>query len=261
VGYTTKFNGSFKLDKPLTADQIAYLNRFSETRRMKRDTKIAETLSDGIRKAVRLPIGKEAGFFVGGAGFCGQERDNSILEYNDPPEGQPGLWCQWVTNTNANDVTLGWRPDSIAEEGREIGWNGGEKFYNYVEWLVYIIENFLKPWGYILNGEVEWQGEERSDIGLLVVRNNVVSTRLGEVVYVTPVLAPTVSQSVKIAKRQKAKIQELLNPKAAKKAPAKKVPAKKKALKKATKVKKASTKRGARPSGNARIVAMKAKKR
>ena len=46
-----------------------------------------------------------------------------------------------------------------------------------------LIEKFLKPWGYTLNGQVEWSGEESGDLGLLVVKDNVVSTRIGKVTY------------------------------------------------------------------------------
>ena len=51
-------------------------------------------------------------------------------------------------------------------------WDGGEKFYNYVEWLEYLIKNFFEPWGYSLNGSVNWQGEEDEDNGTIVVKHN-----------------------------------------------------------------------------------------
>jgi hypothetical protein len=37
MGYTTDFSGEFKLDKPLTDEQAIYVNKFADTRRMKRD--------------------------------------------------------------------------------------------------------------------------------------------------------------------------------------------------------------------------------
>ena len=146
---------------------------------MKRNAKIADTLPDSVRIAAGLPIGLEGAYFVGGSGFCGQDRDASILEYNDPPAGQPGLWCQWVPNQKDKET---W---TRSEDGTEIGWNGAEKFYCYIEWLQYIIDHFLKPWGYVLNGEVEWQGERRDDTGLIVVNDNVVTKKVGRAVYKT----------------------------------------------------------------------------
>jgi hypothetical protein len=55
-----------------------------------------------------------------------------------------------------------------------IEWDTGEKFYSYIEWLEYIIYNFLAPKGYVLNGSVEWYGEDRADVGTIVVKSNIV---------------------------------------------------------------------------------------
>ena len=159
MGYTTEFQGTFSLNKALTEDQVTYLTKFSETRRMKRNAKFAATLPDPFRNAVGLPIGNEAEYFVGGVGDFGQDDDLSVIDHNDPPKNQPGLWCQWVPSA----------------DGEGIEWNGGEKFYYYVEWLNYIIKNFLIPWGLVLNGTVKWRGEDFDDAGKIIVKDNVVS--------------------------------------------------------------------------------------
>ena len=70
-----------------------------------------------------------------------------------------GYWCDWAPT----------------EDGRAIAHNGGEKFYNYVGWLELLLEKFLIPWGYKLNGKVVWQGEDMEDRGKIVVVDNVVS--------------------------------------------------------------------------------------
>lgn len=64
-----------------------------------------------------------------------------------------------------------WNP---TPNGTSIRWSGNGKFYNYVEWLEHIVEEFLKPWGYVLNGRMNWAGEEIFDIGMILVKNNVV---------------------------------------------------------------------------------------
>ncbi len=158
MGYSTDFSGQFDLDHPLCEGTCNYLRKFAETRRMKRNAAEAAKLADPAREAVGLPIGKDGEYFVGSEGFMGQDQDSSIVEYNYPPSTQPGLWCQWVPN----------------EDGTAIEWDGGEKFYEYVEWLEYIISNFLDPWGYKLNGQVEWQGEDMGDRGVIRVKDNVV---------------------------------------------------------------------------------------
>lgn len=71
----------------------------------------------------------------------------------------------------------------IGGGGGTVEWDGGEKFYDYVDWLWYIIEHFLKPWGYTVNGEVRWCGEDDEDRGTIVVVDNEVSTRLAQIIW------------------------------------------------------------------------------
>jgi len=70
--------------------------------------------------------------------------------------GWPAIWCQWVPT----------------EDGKGIVWDGGEKFYNYVEWIKYLIADVLAPKGYVLNGDVDWRGEEWEDIGTISIKDN-----------------------------------------------------------------------------------------
>lgn len=154
MGYTTDFDGSFDCTPALNESQIAYLKKFAETRRMKRDSNIAATLPDPLREAVGLPIGEEGEFFVGCRGSYGQGGDDSVLNNNSPANTQPGLWCQWVPS----------------DDGSQIEWDGGEKFYNYIEWIKYINEKFLKPWEIVLNGTVSWSGEDSGDVGVIVAK-------------------------------------------------------------------------------------------
>lgn len=156
MGYTTDFTGSFELDRSLAPEHGAYLKRFATTRRMMRDASKTTQRSDPGREAAGLPVGPQGAYFVGAGGGYGQEHSEDVLDYNSPPDGQPGLWCQWVPT----------------DEGTAIVWDGNEKFYYYVEWLEYLIEHFLGPWGYKLNGQVTWRGEDFDDSGVLYVRDN-----------------------------------------------------------------------------------------
>jgi hypothetical protein len=158
VGYTTSFHGHFSLDKPLAAEHKVYLEAFSDTRRMKRNSAKTEKMKDKRRKDAALPIGIDGGFYVGDQEDFGQSKTSDVLDYNSPPAGQPGLWCQWVPT----------------EDGMGMEWNQSEKFYHYTEWLTYLIDNFLKPWGYVVNGNVSWTGEDSDDLGRIWVKNNVV---------------------------------------------------------------------------------------
>ena len=167
MGYTTSFNGKFSVSPPLKTEQAAYIDKFSMTRRVKRDSAIAGRKPDPIREAAGLPVGRCGAYFVGAAGFMGQDSDNSVIDSNSPPEKQPSLWCQWVT----------------ADNGSAVEWDGGEKFYGYVEWIQYLIQHFFAPWGSVLNGEVQWRGEDRADRGKIIITNNVVATKHGTIVY------------------------------------------------------------------------------
>jgi hypothetical protein len=164
MGYTTTFNGRFTLDKPLAAGHAEYLKRFAETRRMKRADYDASKMPDPARELVGLPLGgPDAPYFTGGIGDFGQGHDKSVRGHgNRPPEGQPGLWCQWVPT----------------EDYAGIEWDGGEKFYHYVEWLQYLMDHFLSPWGYSLSGEVSYQGESSDDCGVIRVVGGKATTAL-----------------------------------------------------------------------------------
>jgi hypothetical protein len=174
MGYSTEFDGTFLLDMTLRDEQRDYLLQFSETRRMKRDVAVLEgkkeraeskypatiqkvdNFNDPIREAVNLPLGIDGAYFVGGRGNVGEIHDQSIIDFSCPPEDQPSLWCGWTPTKDAKGIE----------------WNGVEKFLHYIEWLEYIIEHFLKPWGYVLNGEVDWQGDDSEDLGTIVVVDN-----------------------------------------------------------------------------------------
>lgn len=73
---------------------------------------------------------------------------------------------------NAPDSYLQWVP---TEDGKHLEWDGGEKFYDYTQWLTWLIDDKLKPWGYTVSGSVKWAGEEADDRGILSVVNNVVT--------------------------------------------------------------------------------------
>ena len=162
MGHTTEFEGKFAITPALKPEHADYLRAFNDTRRMKRDA--SKLVHDPVAEAAGLRFGDEGAYFVGGEGLNGQERGESVLEYNEPPAGQPGLWCQWV-------------PD---ESGEHLEWDGGEKFYDYAEWLRYLITHFLSPWGYSLSGSVIWRGEEMRDIGTIRVKSNEVEVVKGK---------------------------------------------------------------------------------
>jgi hypothetical protein len=182
MGYTTDFSGSLSLSRPTTEVEKNYLDKFSDTRRMKRDVEKLHEMFKGehgnpFAKTREEIYGVDGEYFVGGLGSMGQTNDASVINQNfppgqtnwvyDDPNGQPGLWCQWV----------------LTDDGTELQWDGGEKFYNYTEWLKYLINHFFEKWGIKLNGVIEWVGEDSSDRGIIVVKNNKVKVYEAQITY------------------------------------------------------------------------------
>jgi hypothetical protein len=126
---------------------------------MARDIDYTILADDPLRVAAGLPFGLQGGYFVNGRGFLGQESDPSILNDNQPPAGQPDVWCHW-------------EPD---EDGTAILCEQQCTFYQFIPWLAYLITHFLQPWGYVLNGSVAWQGEDPEDAGIVAVETNIVT--------------------------------------------------------------------------------------
>lgn len=86
MGYTTYFNGEMEITPELDPDQVAYLQAFNRSRRMKRDAAKAELLPDPLRLAVGLPIGLFGSYYVGSHDVDhGQIADTSIINYNLAP--------------------------------------------------------------------------------------------------------------------------------------------------------------------------------
>lgn len=61
----------------------------------------------------------------------GPDADGSpdVVDANQPPPDQPSLWCHWEPS----------------EDGREIVWNGAEKFAAAEKWMAYLSRVFLSP--------------------------------------------------------------------------------------------------------------------
>lgn len=157
MGYSTDFTGKFNFTKPVGEDLKNYINNFSNSRRMKRDVeKIKEIYPNWRDFSFNGKLGIDGEYFANPGDDFGQDPDKSIIEFNTPAKTQPGLWCQWI----------------ITDDGASLEWDGGEKFYNYIEWLEYLIENFFKPTGNILNGRVSWQGEDEDDNGVITITDN-----------------------------------------------------------------------------------------
>jgi len=146
MGYTTEFRGTLVLNKQLTEEDSKFLKDLNATRRMKRNLK---------------GFGIDGEFFIGNLNDHGQVETLDIVDYNSPPSTQPGLWCHWIPT----------------DDDRGLEFDGGEKAYAMEDWVVYLINRYLEPRGYVVTGMVEAQGEESGDIWAIKVDNNIVYTQ------------------------------------------------------------------------------------
>lgn len=148
MGYSTDFEGHIDIEPPLSTEEMTFLEKFAESRRMKRE---------------------QGPYFVEGSednwNYPGVNMDAG--DHNHPPDGQPGLWCHWVPGNG----------------GRMLEWDEGEKTYDFAEWLKYLIEHFIGsnpkaksqlPFlqNHVLNGEIKAEGEDGDDRWDLIVRDN-----------------------------------------------------------------------------------------
>lgn len=168
MGYQTVFFGAVNIEPALNDNEVEYLEAFSQSRRMHR---------------TKGPL------YVGGTGILSQGfNDGDILDHNHPDPDQPGLWCQWVP----------------ANDGQDLEWDGGEKFYNSAEWMKYLVENLLAPsareyvdahlaedprlkdftCNHVVDGEIRAEGEDSEDRWYLVVEDNVVKVANAVISYV-----------------------------------------------------------------------------
>jgi hypothetical protein len=190
MGYTTDFDGHFELSRQLTETERDYIQKFNDTRHMRRDVEKLHEVYNGkygnpFAKTREEVYGREGEYFIGA-----DTQDGTVLDINDSPgtpakmdnwvaywqlrqdriktgEAMPGLWCQWTVDIN----------------GTRLEWDGGEKFYNYTEWLTYLITNFFDKWGVKLNGIVYWEGENSEDKGKLIIDDSVLTVKKARIVY------------------------------------------------------------------------------
>ena len=163
MGYTTTFDGQLNIEPAISEDLKNYINRFADTRHMKRNRRYIEQENPNwFNDCYQGELGAEGEFYVGGTSNFGDDMDWSVIDYNVTAGTCPSLWCQWIINDNGG-----------------IAWDGYEKFHHYIDWLDYLIRNFLKPNGYIVNGEIKYEGESPDDFGIIVCKDNIVSKREG----------------------------------------------------------------------------------
>jgi hypothetical protein len=195
MGYQTWFVGDFTFDPPLNESQRVWLEAFNDMRHVSWNYSALEQ-NDLGRAAGFREVGPCGVFYVDPpsarpvlVSVAGTESPfvevydaeirRELIENDNIPTGQPiykgeilvdkgcsllakpGLWCQW-------------RP---TPDGQRLEWDGGEKFYHYVEWLEWLVQWVFAPvFRVTITGRVAWDGEQSEDFGYIVARENVITT-------------------------------------------------------------------------------------
>lgn len=181
MGYSTDFYGKFEIKPKLTINQAKFFNLWARYRRMKHnvyafDEKNPEDKpfrrlykATGLDKKFGLGFGTDGALYFymgktpGGYDDLNGSGDKTVLDGNQPPNGQPGLWCDL----------------EVTEDGSFLQWNGSEKSYHMKEWLEYVIETFFKTWERTVTGNLNWQGEDDKDMGRIAIKDNKVFKSIG----------------------------------------------------------------------------------
>jgi len=126
MGYTTEFYGRLRLNKPVNDETKWILDNLNQTRRMKRNA--------------GPEFGVEGEFYFG--------IDGNVIDRNNPPNTQPGLWCQWC----------------LTEDRQSIVWDGGEsmKLIKFKDGTFGIRRRYFIFYQYLsFKNEYWWKRDER----------------------------------------------------------------------------------------------------
>ena len=118
-----------------------------------------------------------SGKFTANKEFTTEIIDELLHLYNNGGEGQFENIVLFPKNRIPKDTCYNpWRAEGNTLMMHPDAWEWNHN-YEYDKWLRAIIKYLLIPNGYVLNGEVKFQGEDPNDYGVLTVKNNVLRKR------------------------------------------------------------------------------------
>lgn len=154
MSYRVTYDGTLSVEPPLNPAEIKALNAFGESRR--------------IRTTAGPLDSRDL-----------ESTHPDVIDYNEPPEGQPGMWCDVRVSEDGTKLTV----DESGEPG------------DITPWVEYLIDHLLKPdavfssvpgevgqkdllrqftFNHVVSGEMKCVGED-GDVWAIRVRDNAVS--------------------------------------------------------------------------------------
>ena len=163
MGYSTEFYGNILITPTPSNDFIEKVNEWLKQRHMiffstdilSRYPYADDDTVDG------LPVADNGWNWINGY-MDSSSSTVRVVDPNCPPTPCTSLWSDWTIVYNGSGGAL-------------LTWNGDEKSYDMWEWLQLLIDHVFAPYGYVLNGSVDFQGENDYDSGNFTVVDNVIS--------------------------------------------------------------------------------------
>ena len=157
-----KFSGTLELNKKLDEETFALLTGLHITTRFARIGLDKEKY--GVEGEFYIPYIPEE--------WDELKRNYHIVEPKRPPHTQPSFVCHWQP-TQTKSV-LQWDDE----------WSGD--LLPDIQWIEYLIDNVLSPRKYTLNGQATWQSADKITCGKVIVSNNKLRVKVGEIKYRSP---------------------------------------------------------------------------
>lgn len=156
MGYDTNFDGSIDIQPALSKELTDYIRQFSNIRHFKRDISKIHELNGGLGLSFCLNgnPGEDGCFYIGN-----DLKTDLVSVSNDEVLDGLSYWC---------DFTV--KPD-----GTKILWTQAGKTRCGLEWVTFMINHLIAPFGHVCNGKFECQGDNFDDKWEICVENNEVT--------------------------------------------------------------------------------------
>jgi hypothetical protein len=177
----TYFFCEFTVTPAFRPEHEAYLKAFSNSYHCKKDVNALVLLPDPVRDLANLGVGEDGEFSVGD------------LDTDRPSAAVIAFRATRVraSPSSDNEYELASTQPSTGQccwqfEGDSIWCDQDDDLEEYADWLEYVIQKFLIPWGYVVNGMLVRQEDEGYEdlppsFARLSVTDNVVRWQAGEV--------------------------------------------------------------------------------
>lgn len=177
MGYTTDFEGEISITPMLPDHYVAAFNE-RQTRRNNMFGDGDEGSFDHIEHGKWGYDGEGNSPPEGTRNRLGSWANSSLDRGHDGGRvsAVPSCWCQW---------RLDQRPHPLGDV-TSLGWDGGEKFNGYAEWLQYVVNIIKRDHPEVkFDGVIHWSGEDDHDLGFLeITEDGKVSTHIAVITYV-----------------------------------------------------------------------------